>query len=323
MNAKRNFYSKKKYNTDLSEYKNDDPKLCSMIDSLQCDLANGFTLFTKRNFLRFIHGYKEIDDFGNQFVKLNDYYSKNNKYSNTEELYKILYGETEGSKRWELKKSKVKGAKNPGYKHGGKLSPWSKKSHFYSEESKQKALNRSYNTKLSYWIDKTNGDELLAKHMLIERQKTFSLNKCIEKYGESKGTDIWRKRQIKWQRTLNNKTAEEIDSINARKSSGIAHIPDNVPVKLYYIRFYNDDIEFWKIGITYKEINKRFNLETLYARTGLKYEIIRVKEHENRHNAYKYEQLHLNEFSDYRITIDYNGFKTTEAFNTDILGLLE
>jgi len=99
-----------------------------------------------------------------------------------------------------------------------------------------------------------------------EKQTTFSLKKCITKYGEEKGLEVFNERQRKWQETLNNKSQEEIDDFNRRKSSGIGNI--NVQDKdalgiLYYIRFYNDDIEFWKIGITTKTLDERFGAELI------------------------------------------------------------
>lgn len=41
-----------------------------------------------------------------------------------------------------------------------------------------------------------------------EHQVTFSLDKCIEKYGEEKGRARWIKRQEKWLKSLANKTPE-------------------------------------------------------------------------------------------------------------------
>lgn len=55
---------------------------------------------------------------------------------------------------------------------------------------------------IEYWLNKgfTKED---AKNKISQMQKTFSLKKCIEKYGKEKGTEVWRKRQIKWQNSLN------------------------------------------------------------------------------------------------------------------------
>ena len=56
-----------------------------------------------------------------------------------------------------------------------------------------------------------------AQIKLKERQTTFTLEKCIQKYGEEEGRKKWQIRQDKWQNTLNNKTQEEKDDINKRK----------------------------------------------------------------------------------------------------------
>lgn len=62
-------------------------------------------------------------------------------------------------------------------------------------------------TQLGYWIKKGfTEEEALIK--LNKEQSTFSKQKCIEKYGEEKGIEIWKKRQDKWQQTLNSKSKE-------------------------------------------------------------------------------------------------------------------
>lgn len=58
-----------------------------------------------------------------------------------------------------------------------------------------------------------------AKKMLAERQSAFSLEKCIEKYGENEGRKKFEERQKKWQDTLNSKPQEEKDRINSLKAS--------------------------------------------------------------------------------------------------------
>lgn len=88
---------------------------------------------------------------------------------------------------------------------------------------------------------------------------------------------------------------------------------------MYYIRFYNSEIEFWKIGVTVRELEQRFGLSSLEYLRKLKYEIIFVNSYSNIDTAYIQEQYILNVFTNNRITINYNGFQTTEAFNKDIL----
>ncbi|TXG82226.1 MAG: hypothetical protein E6R13_05355 [Spirochaetes bacterium] len=61
--------------------------------------------------------------------------------------------------------------------------------------------NFKINTKIEYWINKGYTKEE-AKQKLSERQHTFSLQKCIDKYGEEIGNIKWLERQNKWQQSL-------------------------------------------------------------------------------------------------------------------------
>lgn len=56
-----------------------------------------------------------------------------------------------------------------------------------------------------------------AKELVSQGQKYFSKEICIEKYGEEDGLKIWQDRQDAWQKTLNDKTPEEIARINKLK----------------------------------------------------------------------------------------------------------
>lgn len=62
--------------------------------------------------------------------------------------------------------------------------------------------NRLTETQLEYWIEKCDGDVLKAKELYKERQRTFSLDKCIKKYGKTKGTKVFNERQDKWHKSL-------------------------------------------------------------------------------------------------------------------------
>jgi len=52
-------------------------------------------------------------------------------------------------------------------------------------------------TQLKYWLKK-GFTESESIEKIKERQKTFSLEKCIKKYGELQGLEIWNNRQRKW-----------------------------------------------------------------------------------------------------------------------------
>lgn len=103
---------------------------------------------------------------------------------------------------------------NPAKGHGGKFSPFSKdfiKYQDLSEEQKEqeilKIAKQANQTKMDndncavtkeYYIKHFGMSEEEAKQALSERQSTFSLDKCIEKYGAEQGLERWKERQKKW-----------------------------------------------------------------------------------------------------------------------------
>lgn len=120
--------------------------------------------------------------------------------------------------------------KNPYYNHGGKFSPFSTNFVGYDkmsyEEKKDAAIKFSrenndkivHTTSLQYWINKGYSEEE-AKKKLSERQRTFTLEKCIEKYGESKGREIYENRQRQWINTLNERySGSKKEELNKSKS---------------------------------------------------------------------------------------------------------
>ena len=111
--------------------------------------------------------------------------------------------------------NKVLKPKNAYTGHDGKLSPWSKDFIGYehlNDEDKNKArqqkcycrdredfdeIKLASNTTLEYYLSKGMSEDE-AKHALRKRQTTFSLEKCIEKYGEVEGIKRFKERQEKW-----------------------------------------------------------------------------------------------------------------------------
>ena len=122
------------------------------------------------------------------------------------------------------------------------------------------------------------------------------------------------------------KSEDEIKFINMKKSTGrmnqlFNNDPKikNIPGILYYIKFYNDDISFWKIGITSKTIKERFGTKKkLLSKHRLKYEILWEDTHMSFYDCFKKEQEILSKNKKDRILINYNNFTTTEAFSKDI-----
>ena len=80
----------------------------------------------------------------------------------------------------------------------------------------KKANPEKENTHVEYYLARGLTLEE-AKLALSERQATFSLEKCIEKHGVEKGTEIWQERQDRWLATLNAKSDEEKQEINRKK----------------------------------------------------------------------------------------------------------
>jgi len=129
-----------------------------------------------------------------------------NKHNITIDEYKIKHNVS--SVKAQKSIDRVKGENNPAYQHGGKYSPFSEKYiHGTSniEKTKKKAKDNKTkdkdNTQIEYWLKKTNNDSIEAEKLLSERQTTFSLEKCITKYGQEEGTEIWLNRQEKWHKS--------------------------------------------------------------------------------------------------------------------------
>lgn len=162
---------------------------------------------------------------------------------------------------------RIKGANNPGYQHGGKLSVFSDKFVNADPEKKKAAIekahntrveNDSYTTSIEYWLKKTNGNLPEAQRLLSERQTTFSLEICIEKYGKEEGTKRWNDRQKQWLKSYNNKTPEEMMEINRKKSHSntiLASENPNDPCYLYILKI-SDSL--YKIGITTQDVHDRY-----------------------------------------------------------------
>lgn len=89
-------------------------------------------------------------------------------------------------------------------------SPFSKEFYIYRNIPLEEYYNfinnvkskKTYNTQLDYYINKGLSYED-ACNALKERQRTFSLDKCIEKYG-AEGYNIWKNRQDKWKEKVFN-----------------------------------------------------------------------------------------------------------------------
>ena len=64
-----------------------------------------------------------------------------------------------------------------------------------------KLTPNKHSTKIEYWLAK-GYNEKDAREKLSERQQTFTLEQCIEKYGKIKGKAVFEDRQKRWQKSL-------------------------------------------------------------------------------------------------------------------------
>lgn len=149
-------------------------------------------------------------------------------------LSKELYQNKHNSPLYAEKLANEMAKINPWANHGGRLSPFSKKFIAYNnldDAEKEKVIkdlatqsidtcnsNNNNRLKIDYYLSRGYSQDE-AKQALKERQSTFSLEKCISKYGEIDGLIRFNERQVQWQATLNSKSDDEIADINRRKGT--------------------------------------------------------------------------------------------------------
>lgn len=230
----------------------------------------------------------------------------------------------------------MKGNKNPWHNHGGKLSPFSEKFVKYNglpenemldriTNTKKKSvdtknINNNDNTKIEYYTSRGMTIEE-ANIALSDRQRTFSLEICINKYGENEGREIWSERQLNWQNTLSSKSPQDIESINRSKSAKInfkslwnKDLTD--PGNFYIIQISENK---YKIGITSKStIYHRYHKEHLS-----KYNVLLFESVDSIKHAFYIEQLLKYDYKDTIRKNDYGVFGWTEVIEeSDISNLM-
>ena len=108
------------------------------------------------------------------------------------------------------------------------------------------------NTKIEFYLNKGFSYNESIK-MLSDRQNTFSLEKCIFKYGYDIGIQKWNLRQEKWQNTLNSKSEEEKYKILLKKMKNKKYSNSSIEyfekLKLSIL----SNIKYDKINFYYKD----------------------------------------------------------------------
>jgi very-short-patch-repair endonuclease len=115
------------------------------------------------------------------------------------------------------------------------------------QSSKSKLYLKKRSTRCKeYWIERGFSEED-AIQKISKQQCTFSKEICIKKYGYEKGLEVWKIRQDKWQKTLNDKPQKEKDRINRAKISNTGHISKNEKEILKHLESILPQIEIQKV----------------------------------------------------------------------------
>ncbi len=152
-----------------------------------------------------------------------------NKHPQLHGITSKEYTEKYGKLKSENTCNSVRGINNPAYNHDGRLSPYSKKFIKYENEKNVDAIisnlakrsqataikNNNHPKKIEYYLTRGFTEEDGRK--IIAEKSSFTLEKCIKKYGEIDGLEFWKNRQLKWQETLNSKSDIEKQEINRKK----------------------------------------------------------------------------------------------------------
>jgi hypothetical protein len=158
--------------------------------------------------LKFAHNNMTTEEYkrlypGSPIAALSDKIStsKNSGQFMKQDKYRKMYSD------------KIKGDKNPNHKSNTTEQDRKSRSPFSKEFIKYEGVenieehvgnfikiatkNRISNTNLKYYLNRGYEEEVASK-MLSDRQRTFTLEKCVDKYGEEIGLQKWKDRQEKW-----------------------------------------------------------------------------------------------------------------------------
>jgi hypothetical protein len=233
---------------------------------------------------------------------------------------------------------RMKGENNPGYNHGGRFSPLSRNFVKYQDmdeaeveasilsicekSTQSRKDNISNNTTLDYYLLK--GMTLEEAHnALSERQMTFSLDKCIERHGETEGLEVWKKRQEKWMGTLNSKPQGEKDIISKKKAVNfnyrVGTNNSDINGMFYILEIDHNGSKGIKIGITTHDVEKRYGRVVTNR-------MVKTKRTYNMDiaTAFRVEQLLKEKFKSFIINKEerIEPFGWTETFTHDALNIL-
>lgn len=138
------------------------------------------------------------------------------------------------------------------------------KTSFKLKSNKEKYKTK-YPTKVEYYVNKGFSiDE--AKKIISERQKTFSLDICIQKYGQVMGEKVFKERQYKWMSNLDSKPIGKKIEISRKKlmnHSGFSKISQKLFWSIFD-NFQNNNIRFEELNSEIVRYDKEYKLHYKY-----------------------------------------------------------
>lgn len=151
---------------------------------------------------------------------------------------------------------------------------------------------------LEYWLNKGYDEKQAIEKLndIFKNRTNFSLEYCKEKYGDDKGLLVWKERQQLWQTTLNNKSQEEINNINKKKSLSLENfinkygeIDGNIRYENY---LKNRNIQYSKLScVFFTKLYKKLRKLNIIERTDVYFGITGGKEYfiKDKHNTRFYD----------------------------------
>ena len=126
---------------------------------------------------------------------------------------------------------------------------------FKNDDKFREIMKSKQSVNIEYWLNLGYSEED-AKQKLSERQSTFSLEKCISKYGEIEGSKIWKDRQVKWQNSL---SKSNYNGSDGKDSSSIAFVKNKFGD--FYITKIDCYVEFTGMGKEKYKSKENFCIE--------------------------------------------------------------
>lgn len=127
-----------------------------------------------------------------------------------------------------------------------------------SKKSAEKMTDDRLTSQIGYWLKQGFSEEESQKKV-SERQSTFTLERCVEKYGEEKGKEKWEERQSKWQKTLNERYNLE-EMLEWKKKGFLSTKSASKEAVNLFLPFYKEYKDIYKCFL-YTEGSKEFILK--------------------------------------------------------------